>query len=79
MSLIFFFPLQISPMEEETSYGKVRPEDIIPEDDGGYESEEEQVESKTKEKPVGPPLELEIPLRPPPAYSDKVSILSCYF
>nr|XP_016439241.1 PREDICTED: protein LEO1 homolog isoform X2 [Nicotiana tabacum]XP_033515084.1 protein LEO1 homolog isoform X2 [Nicotiana tomentosiformis] len=65
----------ISPMEEETSYGKVRPEDIIPEDDGGYESEEEQVESKTKEKPVGPPLELEIPLRPPPAYSDKMNMI----
>ncbi|XP_016437500.1 protein LEO1 homolog isoform X1 [Nicotiana tabacum] len=65
----------ISPMEEETSYGKVRPEDIIPEDDGGYESEEEQVESKTKEKPVGPPLELEIPLRPPPAYSDKMNLI----
>ncbi|KAJ8553713.1 hypothetical protein K7X08_024391 [Anisodus acutangulus] len=65
----------IYPMEEETSYGKLRPEDIIPEDDGGYESEEEHVESKTKEKPVGPPLELEIPLRPPPAYSDKMNMI----
>lgn len=74
-----YFSLQISPMEEENSYGKLRQEDIIPEDDGGYESEEEHVESKTKEKPVGPPLELEIPLRPPPTYSDNVSILSCFY
>lgn len=73
------FSLQISPMEEENSYGKLRQEDIVPEDDGRYESEEEPVESKTKEKPVGPPLELEIPLRPPPTYSDKVSILSCFY
>lgn len=65
----------ISPVEEENSYGKLRQEDIIPEDDGGYESEEEHVESKTKEKPVGPPLELEIPLRQPPAYSDKMSMI----
>ena len=43
------------------------------------ESEEEHVESKIKEKPVGPPLELEIPLRPPPTYSDNVSTLSCFY
>ncbi|KAM3269182.1 protein LEO1 isoform X1 [Capsicum chacoense] len=64
----------ISPMEEENSYGNLRPDDIIPEDDGGYGSEE-HVESKTKEKPVGPPLELEIPLRQPPAYSDRMSMI----
>ncbi|KAL3374866.1 hypothetical protein AABB24_006385 [Solanum stoloniferum] len=62
-------------MDEENSYGKLQQEDIIPEDDGGYESEEEHVESKTKEKPVGPPLELEIPLRPPPTYSDNMSMI----
>ncbi|MCD7449031.1 hypothetical protein HAX54_048468, partial [Datura stramonium] len=65
----------ISPIEEENSYRKLRPEDMVPEDDGGYESEEEHVESKTKEKPVGPPLELEIPLRPPPTYSDKMNMI----
>ncbi|CAN4088380.1 unnamed protein product [Withania somnifera] len=65
----------ISPAEEENSYGKLRQEDIVPEEDGGYESEEEHVESKTKEKPVGPPLELEIPFRQPPSYSDKMSMI----
>ncbi|XP_044485830.1 protein LEO1 homolog isoform X2 [Mangifera indica] len=57
-----------SPMEDEGSYGKsLRPDDLVPDEDMQYESEEEQIEPKPKEKPVGPPLELEIPLRPPPA------------
>lgn len=60
-------------MEEEGSYEKsIRPEDIVPDEDMQYESEEEHVEPKHKEKPVGPPLELEIPLRPPPADPTKV-------
>lgn len=42
-------------------------------EDAQYGSEEE-IEAKLKEKPVGPPMELEIPLRPPPALPDKVII-----
>lgn len=44
-------------------------------EDAQYESEEENIEAKFKEKPVGPPLELEIPLRPPPARPEKVYTL----
>nr|XP_023928115.1 protein LEO1 homolog [Quercus suber] len=63
----------ISPMEEEGTYGKSpRPEDLVPDEDARYESEEENIESRIKEKPVGPPLELEIPLRPPPARPERV-------
>lgn len=59
--------------EEEGSYEKSpRPEDVVPDEDVRYESEEENIEAKIKEKPVGPPLELEIPLRPPPAHPEKV-------
>lgn len=60
-------------MEEEGTYGKSpRPEDLVPDEDARYESEEENIESRIKEKPVGPPLELEIPLRPPPARPERV-------
>lgn len=65
-------------MEEDGSYGKsLRPEDIVPDEDMRYESEEEHVEPKHKEKPVGPPLELEIPLHLPPADPTKVFYLLC--
>ncbi|OVA00791.1 Leo1-like protein [Macleaya cordata] len=65
-----------SPMEEEGSYEKdIRPEDIVHDDDAQDESEEETFEQKVKEKPVGPPLELEIPLRPPPAQPDKMNMI----
>lgn len=61
--------------EEEGSYGKsLRPEDIIADEDAHYESEEENIEMKLKEKPLGPPLELEVPLRPPPAFPEKVCL-----
>ena len=68
-------------MEEEESFEKSpRRDDIIPDEDARYdsdaryESEEENFEVKHKEKPVGPPLELEIPLRPPPARPEKVLV-----
>ncbi|XP_058070392.1 protein LEO1 homolog isoform X2 [Magnolia sinica] len=65
-----------SPIEEEGSYEKeLRPEDLVPEEEGQYESEEENLEQKHKEKPVGPPLELEIPLRPPPGQPDKMNMI----
>ena len=68
-----FLP-QRSPVEEE-GYGKsLRPEDILADEDHRYESEEENFEMKTKEKPLGPPLELEVPLQPPPALPEKVCL-----
>nr|KYP55739.1 LOW QUALITY PROTEIN: RNA polymerase-associated protein LEO1 [Cajanus cajan] len=64
------------PVEEEGSYGKnLRPEDILADEDHQYESEEENIEIKTKEKPLGPPLELEVPLRPPPALPEKMNMI----
>ncbi|XP_008786813.2 protein LEO1 homolog [Phoenix dactylifera] len=68
--------LHRSPMEEEGSYEKgFRPEDIVPDDDGQYESEDENLEKKPKEKPVGPPLELDIPLRPPPGHPEGMNMI----
>ncbi|KAL8134837.1 hypothetical protein AgCh_009736 [Apium graveolens] len=65
-----------SPIDEEGSYEKgLRPEDMLADEDGHYESEEENVVSKHKERPVGPPLELEIPLRPPPARPEKMNMI----
>ncbi|KAJ8752729.1 hypothetical protein K2173_007039 [Erythroxylum novogranatense] len=64
-----------SPIEEEGSYEKnLRPEDILADEDAQYESEED-VEVKPKEKPVGPPLEIELPFRPPPAVPNKMNIV----
>ncbi|XP_057443078.1 protein LEO1 homolog isoform X2 [Lotus japonicus] len=64
------------PVEEEGSYGKsLRPEDILADEDHRYESEEENTEMKTKERPLGPPLELEIPLQPPPALPEKMNMI----
>lgn len=62
-------------MEEEGGYEKVmRPEDVVPDEDAPYESEEEEnLEQKPKEKPVGPPLEIEVPLCRPPGPPDRVS------
>ncbi|TYJ05912.1 hypothetical protein E1A91_A12G196600v1 [Gossypium mustelinum] len=61
-----------SPMEEEGSYGKSpRLEDMVHDEDARYESDDEHVEVKQKEKPVGPPLELEVPIRPAPAHPTK--------
>ncbi|KZV21701.1 hypothetical protein F511_02859 [Dorcoceras hygrometricum] len=65
-----------SPMDEEENYeGELRPEDMIPDEDAPYDSEEEHTDAKSKEKPVGPPLELEIPLCHPPAESDKMNMI----
>lgn len=64
---------QRSPMEEEESYEKnLRPEDMLADEDAQYESEEENREAKPKEKPLGPPLEIEMPFCPPPADPKKV-------
>ncbi|XP_061346651.1 protein LEO1 homolog isoform X2 [Gastrolobium bilobum] len=64
------------PVEEEGSYEKnLRAEDVLADEDHQYESEEEHFEMKPKEKPLGPPLELEVPLRPPPALPEKMNMI----
>lgn len=61
-------------MEDEEGYGNnLRPEG---DEETQYESED-NMEQKAKEKPVGPPLELEIPLRRPPGHAEKVLFLFC--
>ncbi|KAL2905453.1 Protein LEO1-like protein [Bienertia sinuspersici] len=36
---------------------------------------EEEIKAKLKEKPVGPPMEFELPLRPPPADPEKMNMI----
>ncbi|RWR77214.1 protein LEO1 [Cinnamomum micranthum f. kanehirae] len=64
-----------TPIEEESYEKDLQPEDIVPDEEPQYESEEENFEQKPKEKPVGPPLEMEIPLHPPPAQPEKMNII----
>lgn len=52
---------------------------MVADEEGQYESEEENIKAKHKERPVGPPLELGIPLRPPPARPEKVFIFPIFF
>lgn len=63
-----------SPMEDEGYEKNLRPEDMLADEEGRYDSEEDNV-IKAKEKPVGPPLELGIPLRPPPAHPEKMNVI----
>ncbi|KAK9669147.1 hypothetical protein RND81_13G111900 [Saponaria officinalis] len=63
------------PVEEEESYEKnLRPDDLVQDEDAVYGSEEE-IENKQREKLLGPPMELEIPLRPPPARPEKMNMI----
>lgn len=65
-----------SPMEEEEIYEKdMKPEDIVLDEDAQYEFEDENVEQKIKEKPIGPPLEINIPLYPPPCRPDQMNMV----
>uniref|UniRef100_A0A7N0TPH0 RNA polymerase-associated protein LEO1 n=1 Tax=Kalanchoe fedtschenkoi TaxID=63787 RepID=A0A7N0TPH0_KALFE len=64
-----------SPIEEGSYGNELRPEDMLADEDEQYQSEEEQYENKRKEKPVGPALLLDIPLRPPPATADKMNMI----
>ncbi|CAN8264838.1 unnamed protein product [Cochlearia groenlandica] len=70
-----------SPIEDEESSEKnLRPDDMdlddmVPEDDPRYESEDEHVAARPKQKPVGPPLEVEVPLRPPPGDPVKMTMI----
>jgi hypothetical protein len=65
-------------MEDEGQYEKdMQPDDVVADEDMQYESDENH-ELKPKEKPVGPPLDLVVPFRQPPARPDKVSeLLPC--
>lgn len=63
-----------SPMEDEGYEKDLRPEDVAADEEGRYDSEEDNV-IKAKEKPVGPPLELGIPLRPPPSHPEKMNMI----
>ncbi|KAG0468708.1 hypothetical protein HPP92_018036 [Vanilla planifolia] len=65
-----------SPLEDNGGYDKdLKPEDIVPEEDAQFEFEDENLELKTKEKPVGPPLEIEHPLHPPPGHPDQMNMI----
>nr|XP_043607147.1 protein LEO1 homolog isoform X2 [Erigeron canadensis] len=64
-----------SPMEEDDGYEKdLQPEDMLADEEGRYDSEEDN-KYRAKEKPVGPPLELGIPLRPPPSDPEKMNMI----
>ncbi|CAL9244445.1 unnamed protein product [Arabidopsis halleri] len=70
-----------SPIEDEEGSEKdLRPDDMglddmLPEEDPQYESEAEHVEARYREKPVGPPLEVEVPFRPPPGDPVKMNMI----
>lgn len=62
--------------EEGSVQREMQPEDMIRDEVEQYESEEEQpFDQKIKEKPVGPPLDLEIPLVTPPGLPEKMNIV----
>lgn len=59
-------------MEDEGQYEDMQPDDVVADEDMRYESDDNR-ELKPKEKPVGPPLDLVVPFKQPPAQPDKVS------
>jgi len=64
-----------SPMEDEEQYEKdLQPDDVVGDDGMRYESDDNR-ELKIKEKPVGPPLILMVPLQQPPARPDKMNVI----
>ncbi|CAN6862647.1 unnamed protein product [Brassica oleracea] len=71
-----------SPIEDEEGSEKdQRPDDMmldddmVPEEDPRYESEDERVEVRHRERPVGPPLEVEVPFRSPPGDPEKMNMI----
>ncbi|KAG6538477.1 hypothetical protein ZIOFF_003600 [Zingiber officinale] len=65
-----------SPAEEETNYEQdLKPEDIVPDEDMQYGTEDENFDDKPKEKPVGPPLVLDVPLQLPPSRPDRMNVI----
>lgn len=66
-------------MEDEDQYEKdMQPDDTVADEDMRYESDENR-ELKPKEKPVGPPLDLVVPFKQPPARPDKVSYCHMWY
>uniref|UniRef100_A0A0E0C2L1 Leo1-like protein n=1 Tax=Oryza meridionalis TaxID=40149 RepID=A0A0E0C2L1_9ORYZ len=64
-----------SPMEDEGHYEKdLQPDDVVADEDMRYESDENR-ELKPKEKPVGPPLNLVVPLKQPPAQPERMNVI----
>ncbi|KAF8083751.1 hypothetical protein N665_0754s0007 [Sinapis alba] len=72
-----------SPIEdEEGSERDQRPDDMglddmVPEEDPRYESEDEPVEARhrDRDRPVGPPMEVGVPFRPPPGDPEKMNMI----
>ncbi|VAH30948.1 unnamed protein product [Triticum turgidum subsp. durum] len=64
-----------NPMEDELQYEKdLQPDDVVADDDIRYDSDDNR-EPKTKEKPVGPPLNLVVPRQQPPARPDRMNVI----
>lgn len=64
-----------SPMEDEGQYEKdLQPEDVVADEEMRYESDDNR-ELKIKEKPVGPPLHLHVPLQKPPARPERMNVI----
>ncbi|CAM6113615.1 unnamed protein product [Calypogeia fissa] len=59
--------------ERSDQEGEV-PDDFVG-DEGRYDSEDELQAERKREKPVGPPLELEVPLKPPPGRADQLNLV----
>ncbi|MCO5591259.1 hypothetical protein L7F22_045240 [Adiantum nelumboides] len=73
-------PEEMSASDDEASVQKgIRPEDIVPDaeqHEERFESDDEQpAEHRPREKPVGPPLQIYLPLCPPPGPADKMHIV----
>lgn len=71
---------EMSASDDERSVQRgIRPEDIVPDTEQHeerYESDEDQPgEHRVREKPVGPPLHIDVPLCPPPGPADKMHIV----
>ncbi|XP_056841694.1 protein LEO1 homolog, partial [Raphanus sativus] len=77
-----------SPVEDEEGSEKdQRPDemgldDMIPEEEPRYESEDEHVEARhrdrDRDRPVGPPMEVGVPFRPPPGDPEKMNMIKVY-
>ncbi|XP_013741840.3 protein LEO1 homolog [Brassica napus] len=52
-------------------------DDMVPEEDPRYESEDERVEARhrDRDRPVGPPMEVGVPFRPPPGDPEKMNMI----
>ncbi|KAJ0238147.1 Protein LEO1 [Hirschfeldia incana] len=72
-----------SPVEDEEGSEKDQRQDdmglddMIPEEDPRYESEDERVEARhrDRDRPVGPPMEVGVPFRPPPTDPEKMNMI----